>query len=125
MAAEELLLTDELVLVVDELTADDETLLLLLIDVDEITELDVEEATLLVLSSTLVALDVLLAMLEVCEWLTQPLNIKAKTAIIIGNLLFLFIVCLLYTKNIHKKRPSNKRSIFHRVSLICQKQQSF
>ena len=103
-----LLIADEtLLLTVDELTEDDETLLLL--TVDETTELEyVEEVALLVSSSLVVFIEliksvVLVMIFEDLGLLIQPLNIKAKVAIITVNFLFLFIISHYTYANVIKK----------------------
>ena len=100
--------------------ADDEGLLLLLVIIDEATELEedwgatllelstlleVVVTMLLELSSASVVLGVvILELLGACGVLTQPLNIKAKAAMIMGILLLFFISNSLYTHEGNKKR---------------------
>ena len=108
-AALELLLTLELVVEEDELAVDEEVSLLLLVTVDVVSELEyVEEESLLVLSCSLVVLVILGVILEVFALPKQPLNTKARVAMIMGSFLFLFIVLhYIRTKAIKKDRYFN------------------
>ena len=92
----------------DELAVDEEESLLLLVTVDVVSELEyVEEESLLVFSCSLVVL-VILEVIEVFGLPKQPLNIKAKAAIMMGSFLFLFIVLhYIRTKAIKKDRYFN------------------
>ena len=104
----ELPLTLELTVDEDELAVDEEESLLLLVTVDVVSELEyVEEESLLVFSCSLVVL-VILEVIEVFGLPKQPLNIKAKAAIMMGSFLFLFIVLhYIRTKAIKKDRYFN------------------
>ena len=88
---------------------DEEVSLLLLVTVDVVSELEyVEEESLLVLSCSLVVLVILGVMLEVFVLPKQPLNTKARVAMITGSFLFLFIVLhYIRTKTIKKDRYFN------------------
>ena len=105
----ELLITLELVVEEDELAVDEEVSLLLLVTVDVVSELEyVEEESLLVFSCSLVVLVILGVMLEAFVLPKQPLNTKARVAMITGSFLFLFIVLhYIRTKTIKKDRYFN------------------